>query len=75
MMKLFIWMYVGQVSSSYHDGGGLLVAARTLEEARQRIKDELSDGCGALQDEPDHIVDIVNDSSDLFCVFPDAGCC
>ncbi len=75
MMKLFIWNSVDQVSSSYHDGGGLLVAARSLDEAREKVKENLSQGCGALKDEPDHIVDIVNSESDLFCVFPDAGCC
>lgn len=74
MMKLFIWQYVDHVSSRYHDGGGLVVAALSLDEARKKVQDALPE-CGALKDEPDHVVDIVSAESDMFLVFPNAGCC
>ena len=34
-MKLFVFSYIGGLTNSWHDGGGLVVVAESLDEAKK----------------------------------------
>lgn len=77
-MKIFIWSYVGGLTSNYHDGGGLMVAAPSLEAARVLMRDNanIPSACGAYHDAPTHAWDLTDDALESTVLsFPDAGCC
>ncbi len=67
-MKMYIWQRISYVSASYE--GGLVISAPTLEEARRFVRDHLSEGCGALSQEPDCVLDLIGEHEVLY-VFPD----
>lgn len=73
-MKLFMWDFVGGATGSYHDGGGVVVIAETLERAREMIAAEKErEKCEALTQEPDLVREC--DGPEHISVHPDAGCC
>lgn len=82
-MKVFIWSFVSPLTGSYHNGGGLTVIAKDLEDARALIlasvRDEHVDEaetCSALTKAPDAEHELARaDVDPVVFVFPDAGCC
>lgn len=64
-MKL--WNYVRDLTSSWHNGGGIVVVAESLERARKIAP-------GDLREEPDKTYE-VGEAAEEFFIFPDAGCC
>jgi hypothetical protein len=74
-MKLFIWNNIDGVSRNYHDGGGLVVIAASLERAREMIvtEDRCKPTCAALTVDPDLTREC--EGEEYFAIHPDAGCC
>lgn len=69
-MKLFIWTFIGGLTDSYHDGGALVVMAKSLKSAKKQHT--------AIEDnKPDFVFELSENSKtiDEPLVFPDAGCC
>jgi hypothetical protein len=73
-MVLLVWKKVDKVTTRWHDYGGLLVIAESLEAARDKIRSECPEGCGALETEPELSLRVEGVSEQLI-VFQDAGCC
>ena len=78
-MNIYIWNYTSPVSTEYHDGGGLLIVADSLEDARDQwskyaADQDLSDEEAVLSD-PDHVFPTSQDAEPQVMVFLDAGCC
>lgn len=73
-MRLFIWKSVANLTSNWHDGGGLVVVAQDLDEARKRLAETCS-GCEALTADPDVVYALADAVEAATYVFPDAGCC
>lgn len=90
-MNVYIWENTAPVSDSWHNNGGLLVIADSLDEARilagdhigkflsQRKLEELVTA-EWLTAEADHVLESVpqlsfNEEVPKVIVFPDAGCC
>lgn len=76
-MLLFLWQNVGGVSFSYHDGGGLMVVAKSLEEARTLLKSasDVPEDCGAHTSDPTKVYSLKGKHVPEVRVFPNAGCC
>lgn len=83
---MFIWDYVSGLTDSEHNGGGLAVAAESLEAAREMLKTRLPEvkargfggvvKCTALDEEPDITYELHPDEQEPDVhVFPDQGCC
>lgn len=81
--QIFIWRNVEPVSDYYHSNGGLVVIAKSLEEARGLAMEKLNRVEGAatavwLTEDPDIILPLLTGmikDEDRVLVFPDAGCC
>jgi hypothetical protein len=69
-MKVFIWENLDDITPNWHDGGGVLVVAETVEAKRQ-IPRRGSDP-DSIPD-PDHTWPVTADPRVI--VFPDSGCC
>jgi hypothetical protein len=74
-MRIFIFEAVGEVSPSYHCGGGVVIVANDEAHAN-----ELADAEEYLQLEKadwEHVItyEIVGDKEAAVFIFPDAGCC
>lgn len=75
-MKLFVWDDVENVSGNYHDNGGLVVIAETLQRAHEIISEATKHAekpCGALTAAPDFIREC--EGPEYVSVHPNAGCC
>lgn len=75
MKKIFIWENLSKVSNSYHSGGGLVIIAEDLEEAKSLAQ---ADGNikfeeGELNSFKEFVV--MGEATSEVIVFPDAGCC
>jgi hypothetical protein len=70
MKTMFVWENVGGLTGNYHDGGGTVVIAESLDAARQL----LPPGCDAIKEEPSFTASVVCEVDQVF-IFPDAGCC
>lgn len=68
-MQLFIWKYLEELTGSYHDGGGVVIAAGNLRAAR-----DLLAGVN-LPEKPDVIYELAGSPDPEVFIFPDAGCC
>lgn len=75
-MQLFVWQDVSDLTSNYHDNGGVLAIADSLERARQIILEfpDVGSKCEVMLQDPDFTA-FVTDSEEKVMVFPDAGCC
>jgi hypothetical protein len=59
------------LTDSYHDGGGLIVVAESLEEA-QKVNPAIG------KTNPDKVFDLpkkYDKEAGYQCIFPDSGCC
>ena len=74
-MKMFVWARVAYASNNYHHEGGILVVADNLSKAREVILKECSEKCGALTEEPNFSLEVLEPASQTIFIFPDAGCC
>ncbi len=86
-MKLFVWKKVYELTGRYHNGGGVIVVAPTLELARELITEEsdkllVEDGEPRHEDppewvknEPDHTFLLDSGTGEHVTIFPDKGCC
>ena len=74
-MKIFIWENVEKLTGNWHDNGGVVVMATSLEAARALIKAEAAAGCEALEKAPDSEFEVKGKHEPRLWSFPDAGCC
>lgn len=74
-MKLFIWSNVDRLTDSYHQEGGVAIAAPTLELARCMLLNPNAEPCEALTKEPDAVYELAGEPEPRMFVFPNAGCC
>jgi len=70
-MKVFVWERVDKCSDSYHEAGGVVVFADTLDRAFEIAN---VGGCQIRRDEePDEVREV--EGGEAVYVMPDAGCC
>ena len=75
-MKLFIWRNLRQVTDRYHDDGGVVVVAETLQAARALIPRVVRDGDTEMAiGAPDAEYELRGSDTPRAFVFPDSGCC
>lgn len=79
-MRMFVWENVDNVTTNWHNGGGLMVIARDINHARELIEAELPKACEALTKDPDmvyHVEDALSldELEAKVVLFPDSGCC
>lgn len=67
-MKIFIFEGVDGLTNSYHDGGGLVIVAKDLDEARA-----INPAIAKIQ--PDMTYELKGDAVSREYIFPDSGCC
>ena len=73
-MKVFIFDHVVDLTESYHDGGGAVACADSVDRARAIIAPK-SGGKGILSAVPVREFATSSDNGEECWVFPDAGCC
>lgn len=84
-MNAYVWQDTCPVSDNYHEDGGLLVVAPSLDEARADALAQLIEERGGystvdyesarwLSDDPTVVLDDVVGER-VVIVFPNAGCC
>ena len=76
-MNVYIWESIEFVSDNYHDGGGLVVVAESLDAARELLRVEtestgyggaifktkpVPDNCEAFTADPDCVLSVVGDA-------------
>lgn len=74
-MKVFVFEYIDKVSEEYHEGGGLLIVAKTEERAKELINAEEYVNVTAKEWTEVVVIDAMPDAEERLIVFPDAGCC
>jgi hypothetical protein len=79
-LNVYIWHNLERVTDNYHRGGGVVVIAASLDDARaaflahyQRCY-ETDEGSDIETSKPDAVYPCESDETKVF-VFPDAGCC
>lgn len=70
-MRIFIWEGVSNLTDNYHDGGGLVVVAESVERAWQLAPK----GSDAVNRHPDRSFTLQEQAVEEAFIFPDAGCC
>lgn len=79
-MKLFIWYSAKRTTDSYHDEAGVVVVAKSLEDARaiflskQERTYMTTEVSQVMIHEPDEVHDLFELDGNCW-IFPDAGCC
>lgn len=68
-MKVFVWEYVNHLTWDYHDGGGLLVVAESLERAKEVA------GVKEFPSDPPDFTFETTETEERYIVFGDSGCC
>jgi hypothetical protein len=84
-MKTYVWEYVSEITTNWHNGGGLLIITdgdpqtKWNEYRQEQIDNEEYNADSLRTDlpEPSLVYACDFDSGSLFSVmvFPDAGCC
>ena len=78
-MSVYVWQKVAPVSGNSHNGGGLLIAADTVEGAREvwakYVKWTGLGSVKAASEPPDEVFETPLVGAVQVMVFPDAGCC
>jgi hypothetical protein len=67
-MEMYIWYSLEGLTDNWHDGGGLMIVASSLEEAW-----ETNESCKGKQ--PDLVYRLLGDPEENEIIFPNAGCC
>jgi hypothetical protein len=79
--KIYIYEYVDELTTNYHDGGGLvIITGADPQEALDNERAELAEKHGAKLrltklPEPDRVIEIPDTEQDAIIEFPDTGCC
>jgi predicted RNase H-like HicB family nuclease len=75
-MKVFVWERVDWATTHFHDEGGVIVFAESLEDARALVRADASipSKCGVHTVAPTLTV-ACEETTPRVIVFPDAGCC
>lgn len=74
-MKIFLWKRLEHVGERWHEEGGLVVVAHSIECA---IEIATSNGVVvSIDNKPDaeYEIDVVDPVGEAIFIFPDAGCC
>ena len=67
-MNIYIWRRVKKLTDRYHEEGGVVAVAATLEGARNIV--------GKPLPEPDFVYVLADpEAPEVVVVFPDSGCC
>jgi len=89
-MKIFVWQCAGDLTTSWHSGGGLVIVAESLEQARDMMKQNISGTkkdydnpvwsrmkkkAPPLTEEPLFEASLRGKHEAQLMVFPNAGCC
>lgn len=74
-MKIYVWDDVDGITSKYHDGGGVLIIAATLERAIAMLHETCPDGYQGTDESLRTSVRVVDPNKESISVFPNAGCC
>jgi hypothetical protein len=77
-MKAYIWKVWEGLTGNYHSGGGCLVIAENVGQARALLATTsgVSMKCKALYEDPCLVLDLVGKLPESkVIIFPDAGCC
>lgn len=73
-MNLYIWEYMGGVTDSYHDGGGVVIISD--KPAREAWDDFLPNWKeGNRWEDPDSTIKVPDTEEPRVVVFEDSGCC
>lgn len=75
-MKCFVWERIDEITDAYHDAGGLLIIAESLDNAKDLWAAERVRVGHAKRESlptPDHEWPV--EAAPTVIVFPDAGCC
>lgn len=74
-MKIFIFQSVDQCSYNYHSGGGVVIIANNIEEAKKMADEkeyiELTDDDWNKAES----FDLLKNEKPNIWIMPDAGCC
>lgn len=73
---MYVWEYAGGLTNNWHDGGGTVVIAASLEAARSLLKETpyVRPACEVFTKEPEYSAPVESQEDKVF-IFPDAGCC
>jgi hypothetical protein len=75
MKTVFVWESASGLTSCWHDGGGAMVVAGDLQEARELLKKHgVKEDSSVFSEEPGYKAQVMDDKDHVF-IFPDAGCC
>ena len=80
-MNVYIWKALDSVSNNYHAGGGVVVIAETIVDARVAALAEMRMRYGVqfesdiATEGPTEIIPIDGERGCAVFIFPDAGCC
>lgn len=81
-MNVYVWDYLKRMSDSYHDDGGVVVVAESVEKAREllRTKDEhgytpVPGDSDVFDREPEVTYPTAGEVAARVFTFPNAGCC
>lgn len=76
-MHVFIWHYIGELTGSYHNEGGAVVVAETVERARELLEAREHTRLADDEQDPDVTYKLGGRKKieEAVYIFPDAGCC
>lgn len=75
-MKVFIWRNVDELTDRYHDGGGVVIIAETVQRAEELIPyTGNGERMKRVVGPPDSVYTLVGTHEEKVDVFPDEGCC
>lgn len=76
-MNIYIWFDVNDLTDRYHNSGGLVIIASSLESARESFLKEHpeQDKCEMFIIEPDETFALNGNVTNRVYRFQDAGCC
>ncbi len=74
-MKIFIFNYINELTSSYHSGGGLVIIAKDQEHAKELISTDEYIKVTDSDWEEVKTYDLVGEPEPWIWVMSDAGCC
>lgn len=74
-MNVYVFERIGKVSDYYHEEGGLMIAANSVERAKEMI--DAKPFVKVTDEEWAEVLVIAAhpDTEESFITFPDAGCC
>lgn len=74
-MKIFIFNRIKKCSCNYHEEGGLVIIAESIEHAKELIKQDKCISISAREWKNVESFDLIGNIEPKFWVMPDAGCC